>query len=106
MAVGDRIVLPWRRHAEGDSEPGDRGTDRASERGPRRLRGGRAPSLLETWIDLYPPDLVQLLTVFSSKRPDRGTEMICRAYETAAEAHRHQVRKSGEAYIHHRSRWR
>ena len=97
MAVGDRLLLPWRRHGEGDTD----GVDRPSERASRRTRGARTPTLAETWADLYPPDLVQLLTVFVERGPDRGTDMICRAYETAAEAHRHQVRKSGEAYIHH-----
>jgi guanosine-3',5'-bis(diphosphate) 3'-pyrophosphohydrolase len=94
VAVGDRLLLPWRRHTEIEGD----GADRPA---PRRIRGGRVPSLAETWADLYPPELVQLLTVFVSRRPDRGTDLICRAYETAATAHQHQVRKSGEAYIHH-----
>jgi GTP diphosphokinase / guanosine-3',5'-bis(diphosphate) 3'-diphosphatase len=55
----------------------------------------------DVWTDLYPPELVRLLLAYAERRPGTPTELIVQAYETAAEAHRHQVRKSGEAYIHH-----
>jgi GTP pyrophosphokinase len=57
--------------------------------------------LADVWADLYPPELVGLLLEYTSRRPGATAELIVKAYETAAEAHRHQVRKSGEAYIHH-----
>jgi len=89
MAVGDRLLLPWRRHAE--AEP-----DRTGRRGR-----SRAPTLAETWVDLYPSELVRLLVAFNERRPDADVDLVVNAFAKAAEAHRDQVRKSGEAYIHH-----
>jgi GTP pyrophosphokinase len=83
--MAERLLLPWRRHDD----------DRAA----RRAR--RGPSALEVWNDLYPPELVRLLSALVSRRPDAPIELVTKAYEQAAGAHRDQVRKSGEAFIHH-----
>jgi GTP diphosphokinase / guanosine-3',5'-bis(diphosphate) 3'-diphosphatase len=92
MAVGDRLLLPWRRHADGEAAP---------ERSARRGRSSRGPTLAETWAELYSPELASLLMAFVARRPEGDVDLIVRAYDKAAEAHRDQVRKSGEAYIHH-----
>src|SRR3954466_566996 len=42
-----------------------------------------------------------LVSAFRSHHPKASSVMITRAYELAAEAHRSQVRRSGESYIHH-----
>ncbi len=39
--------------------------------------------------------------MYRSRHPKAPTGLITRAYEVAAVAHRNQLRKSGEAYIHH-----
>ena len=46
-------------------------------------------------------EIAPLVSAFRSHHPKSSPVMITRAYELAAEAHRHQVRKSGESYIHH-----
>jgi guanosine-3',5'-bis(diphosphate) 3'-pyrophosphohydrolase len=99
MAVGDRLLLPWRRHApETEATPSSGGG--TAERADRR-RGRRGPSLFEVWDELYPPELVQLLVAYSARRRGSPTDLIVKAYDTAAVAHQHQFRKTGEAYIHH-----
>jgi GTP pyrophosphokinase len=45
--------------------------------------------------------LTPLLTAYRRRHPKAPVAMINRAYETAREAHRHQVRSSGESYINH-----
>ncbi|MCU1462437.1 MAG: (p)ppGpp synthetase, RelA/SpoT family [Acidimicrobiales bacterium] len=51
--------------------------------------------------DVVPPELVPLLARFRERHPKADTGLITRAYEVAQRAHADQVRKSGEAYIHH-----
>src|SRR5581483_9235902 len=46
-------------------------------------------------------EIAPLVAAFRAMHPKASTVMIARAYEVAAEAHRQQVRKSGESYIHH-----
>jgi len=46
-------------------------------------------------------ELSPLLHAFKHRHPKAPVAMINRAYETAREAHRHQVRSSGERYINH-----
>ena len=46
-------------------------------------------------------ELGQLLATFKERHPKAQTALVTRAHEMASEAHRDQVRKSGEAYIHH-----
>ncbi|MEN9506215.1 MAG: pyrophosphokinae [Actinomycetota bacterium] len=46
-------------------------------------------------------ELTPLLTAYRKRRPKASVSLINRAYETACEAHRHQVRSSGESYINH-----
>jgi GTP pyrophosphokinase len=46
-------------------------------------------------------EIAPLVNVFRAKHPKSSTAMISRAYEVAADAHRQQVRRSGESYIHH-----
>lgn len=46
-------------------------------------------------------ELAPLLTAFRAVHPKASTGLIIKAYDRAKAAHRGQVRKSGEAYIHH-----
>ncbi len=46
-------------------------------------------------------ELTPLLTAYRKRRPKAPVALINRAYETACEAHRHQLRSSGESYINH-----
>ncbi len=46
-------------------------------------------------------ELTPLLTAYRKRRPKASVALINRAYETACEAHRHQLRSSGESYINH-----
>ena len=46
-------------------------------------------------------ELTPLLAAYRKRRPKASVTLISRAYETACEAHRHQVRSSGESYINH-----
>ncbi|MEO5724023.1 MAG: bifunctional (p)ppGpp synthetase/guanosine-3',5'-bis(diphosphate) 3'-pyrophosphohydrolase [Ilumatobacteraceae bacterium] len=46
-------------------------------------------------------ELTPLLTAYRRRHPKAPVAMINRAYETAKEAHRNQVRSSGESYINH-----
>ncbi len=46
-------------------------------------------------------ELTPLLTSYRKRRPKASVSLINRAYETAVEAHRHQLRSSGESYINH-----
>ena len=46
-------------------------------------------------------ELTPLLTAYRRRHPKASVAMINRAYETAKEAHRHQLRSSGESYINH-----
>ncbi|CAN5748785.1 GTP pyrophosphokinase [soil metagenome] len=46
-------------------------------------------------------EVAPLVAAYRARHPKAPTALITRAYERAADAHRHQVRKSGEAYIHH-----
>ena len=46
-------------------------------------------------------ELTPLLTAYRRRHPKASVTMINRAYETAKEAHRHQLRSSGESYINH-----
>ncbi|HUQ39880.1 MAG TPA: bifunctional (p)ppGpp synthetase/guanosine-3',5'-bis(diphosphate) 3'-pyrophosphohydrolase [Acidimicrobiales bacterium] len=48
-----------------------------------------------------PADLTPLLSAYRQRHPKADTAMVTRAYEVAERAHRDQVRRSGEAYIHH-----
>ena len=45
--------------------------------------------------------MAPLLSAYQTRHPDADTTLITRAYAIASEAHKQQVRKSGEAYIHH-----
>ncbi|MEY2569469.1 MAG: diphosphokinase / guanosine-3,5-bis(diphosphate) 3-diphosphatase [Actinomycetota bacterium] len=46
-------------------------------------------------------DLAPLLELFRRRDPKADVTLITKAYDVAEVAHRDQVRKSGEAYIHH-----
>ncbi|MBI4935715.1 MAG: bifunctional (p)ppGpp synthetase/guanosine-3',5'-bis(diphosphate) 3'-pyrophosphohydrolase [Actinobacteria bacterium] len=46
-------------------------------------------------------ELTPLLTAYRRRHPKASVALINRAYETAKEAHRHQLRSSGESYINH-----
>ena len=46
-------------------------------------------------------ELTPLLTAYRRRHPKASVAMINKAYETAKEAHRHQLRGSGESYINH-----
>jgi GTP pyrophosphokinase len=46
-------------------------------------------------------EIAPLISAFRANHPKASTGMISRAYELAADAHRQQVRRSGESYIHH-----
>src|SRR3954449_6436436 len=46
-------------------------------------------------------EIAPLVGAFRSHHPKASSLMITRAYELAAEAHRSQVRRSGESYIQH-----
>ncbi len=46
-------------------------------------------------------ELTPLLHAYKRRHPKASTTLINRAYETAREAHRHQLRSSGESYINH-----
>jgi GTP pyrophosphokinase len=46
-------------------------------------------------------EIAPLVNAFRANHPKASTVMISRAYEVAADAHRTQVRRSGESYIHH-----
>jgi guanosine-3',5'-bis(diphosphate) 3'-pyrophosphohydrolase len=46
-------------------------------------------------------ELTPLLSAYRRKHPKASVALINRAYETAKEAHRHQLRSSGESYINH-----
>jgi len=46
-------------------------------------------------------EIAPLVNAFRARHPKTSTVMISRAYEVAADAHRQQVRRSGESYIHH-----
>ena len=48
-----------------------------------------------------PAELTPLLAVYRSRHPKAPVAMISRAYQVAAEAHRTQLRSSGESYINH-----
>jgi GTP diphosphokinase / guanosine-3',5'-bis(diphosphate) 3'-diphosphatase len=101
VPVGDRLALPWRRHGAFDGlepEPAER------ERS-RRFRGRGA----EESRDLIhepgdAPELTGLLESYAVRRPEpkpESVDLIRRAHAAAVVAHTGQLRKSGEAYIHH-----
>src|SRR6476619_3286861 len=46
-------------------------------------------------------EIAPLLAAYRISHPRASTQMIAKAYEVAAAAHRTQVRKSGEPYITH-----
>ncbi|MFZ9627774.1 MAG: RelA/SpoT family protein [Ilumatobacteraceae bacterium] len=46
-------------------------------------------------------ELAPLLVAYRRRHPKSSVSIINRAYETAREAHRHQLRSSGESYINH-----
>jgi GTP pyrophosphokinase len=46
-------------------------------------------------------ELTPLLMAYRRRHPKASVSLINRAYETAKEAHRHQLRGSGEGYINH-----
>jgi GTP diphosphokinase / guanosine-3',5'-bis(diphosphate) 3'-diphosphatase len=48
-----------------------------------------------------PIELVPLLDVYKAKHPKASTRQIIEAYHLAADAHKNQFRRSGEAYINH-----
>ncbi len=48
-----------------------------------------------------PAELTPLLASYRSRHPKAPVAMINRAYQVAAEAHRNQLRSSGESYINH-----
>ncbi len=47
------------------------------------------------------PKLVELLRTFQANHPTATPDLIARAYRLAADAHRHQLRMSGDPYIEH-----
>ena len=57
------------------------------------------------WRRSSPPPAEELAPLLSAYRDRHGrsarTELITRAYLTASAAHDGQIRKTGEAYIHH-----
>ncbi|MHB8670701.1 MAG: RelA/SpoT family protein [Acidimicrobiales bacterium] len=77
-------VLPWRRQPVADGTAGRAGGADAAG----------APSDA-------PAAVLPLLEVFDRRHPGADTTLICAAYEVAEEAHRDQLRRSGEAYIQH-----
>ena len=105
MPVGDRLLLPWRRHGafDADTRTGTEPVDR--ERGRRfRARGDReeGPAPLHQPGD--PPELVRLLAAYGERHPEPDAEsvdLIRHAFVAAAIAHTGQLRKSGEPYIQH-----
>ncbi|CAN5639562.1 GTP pyrophosphokinase [soil metagenome] len=46
-------------------------------------------------------EVAPVVAAYQARHPKAPTHLITQAYERSAGAHRHQVRKSGEAYIHH-----
>ncbi len=46
-------------------------------------------------------EVAPLLALYRRRHPKAATDLVTRAYSVAASAHAGQVRKSGEAYIHH-----
>jgi guanosine-3',5'-bis(diphosphate) 3'-pyrophosphohydrolase len=48
-----------------------------------------------------PPELASLVEAFRARHPRTSPNLIYRAYEMAAEAHKDQVRVSGDPYIQH-----
>ncbi len=46
-------------------------------------------------------ELTPILSAYRRRHPKAPVALINRAYETAREAHRHQLRSSGESYINH-----
>ncbi len=46
-------------------------------------------------------ELAPILASYRKRHPKASTSMITRAFATASEAHRHQLRSSGEGYINH-----
>src|SRR5258706_588512 len=46
-------------------------------------------------------EIAPLVGAFRAHHPKASSVMITRAYDLAADAHRQQIRKSGESYIHH-----
>jgi GTP pyrophosphokinase len=46
-------------------------------------------------------ELSPVLTAYRQRHPRASTTLVQRAYEMAKEAHRHQLRSSGESYINH-----
>ncbi len=46
-------------------------------------------------------ELTPLLSTYRRRHPKAPVALINKAYETAREAHRHQMRSSGESYINH-----
>jgi len=100
MPVGDRLVRPWRRHGLDGPEPDGADRERSRRFRPRPAEGG-AVALHEPGD---PPELRGLLDAFAARRPDfkpESVDLIRRAYQAAAVAHSGQLRRSGEAYIHH-----
>jgi len=46
-------------------------------------------------------ELAPILATYRKRHPKASTAMITKAFATASEAHRHQLRSSGEGYINH-----
>ncbi|MFV1990054.1 MAG: bifunctional (p)ppGpp synthetase/guanosine-3',5'-bis(diphosphate) 3'-pyrophosphohydrolase, partial [Acidimicrobiales bacterium] len=46
-------------------------------------------------------ELEALLTLYTDRWPGAETDLICHAFDVAREAHEGQMRRTGEAYIHH-----
>ena len=46
-------------------------------------------------------ELAPILALYRKRHPKASTVMITKAFATASEAHRHQMRSSGEGYINH-----
>jgi len=115
VPVGDRLLLPWRRHVALDGDGGRAVVEPAERERARRGRGRngdvttpRQPAGRDGAGELHqpgdPPELVRLLASYGARRPeprDEAVELIRQAFAAAAVAHSGQLRKSGEPYIHH-----
>ena len=106
MPVGDRLVLPWRRHVPFENADGRTALDPVDRERSRRFRG-RGERLDAPPGDHHagdPAELIRLLAAYRDRHPDpdaESIELIRTAYHSAAAAHTGQLRKSGEPYIHH-----
>jgi len=111
VPVGDRLLLPWRRHTplEGTESTRTATEPVERERGRRvRGRGSEEQAGRSETGELHqpgdPPGLVRLLAAYGSRRAEpraEAVDLIRQAFAAAAVAHAGQYRKSGEPYINH-----